>query len=161
MYQALLETQIGCAIGIEDESFLTTVTLAFSRMMFDFDRERKGQHIIVVDGDDTVWRYDEKIHNICTRLGIDPSWVVDHGWEPVSDEEFERPGLRMQMARGLLKGFQQTTGVKRPGGERQVVDLDVEQVKWSEKYGEAVAKQLRRRVDDEMADWEYLVQFKI
>lgn len=44
---------------------------------------------------------------------------------------------------------------------RQEVDVDTEQVKWVEEFGEEVAKGMRKLVDEDMEDYEFLKSKKL
>ena len=143
-------------VSPEDEDFRFLSTLGYSRVLFDLFRHL-GKDPIVVDGDDVVWRTKDMTTNVCKALGISPEGVAKE-WEPTPEDH--RP--TNPIVAGFTKTMHESHGVERPADTSlEPVSVDAEVEKWTARFGEKVAWQLKTHVNDIMPDYEYLVQFKV
>ena len=91
-----------------DEDFDFTSSLHYSRLFFYLFKSQ-GRTLVVVDGEDTVWRTKEITTNVCDAIGIDPGSVVEK-WDP-TPEHLRVPN---PVARQFLSTVYDSTGIERP-----------------------------------------------
>jgi hypothetical protein len=157
----------------DDEDFEFTSSLHYSRLFFDLFKSQ-GRTPVVVDGEDVVWRTEEMATNVCNAIGIDPSGATEQ-WEPTpSHERTPNP-----VAQHFLSTVYDSTGVERPAEKvrpsqsvvvyasdrliqpEEPLDIDAHMKKMEKKYGQEITNQLRVYIEKNMADYEYLRQFKV
>ncbi|KAK9415184.1 putative Sulfotransferase domain-containing protein [Seiridium unicorne] len=156
----------------EDEDFAAMSTLRWARIIFDaymklwegVDRkgaEAKQKFPIVIDAADVVYNTERLMLRLCHALGIDSNGI-QYQWNPVPLNEWPRDPIMqgffgdMLRSNGVLK---RTAKAGQP--EEQNLDLDAMTVLWAEEFGPEDAKTLRKRVGEEISNYEYLVQFKM
>lgn len=153
------------SLAIDDEELAIYLTFRWLRVVFDAytnHRLRNPDAVAptVVDAEDTVHRTEKLAAKLCKMWGIEEEGV-QFRWKPVPEEE--RP--RDKILRGFFTSLNNSDGIIRNagtvGGYGQCIDVDAEQRKWSEEFGNDVAAKLRRFVDLTMPDYEYLKQFRI
>jgi hypothetical protein len=106
---------------------------------------------IILDADDLIASTETILPKLAARLGLDAS-KFQYTWKIEAEEE--RKG-RSAMQRQMLSTLLDSTGVL-PEKVAGKVDLDHEEEKWKGEFGEETAARLRRRVEDAIADYEFL-----
>ena len=113
-----------------------------------------GIEPIVVESEDYVTS-PELVKEVCRRAGLEEN-AACFKWDKVPQEEQEKMDPHIQF---LLKTLMNSEGV-RPELARsnrdQEVDLDVEEEKWKEEFGEEGAKFIRMEVEAFLPDYEDL-----
>lgn len=140
--------------GGEDWKLMNAVPL--QRQLFDHFCKRDGHPPFVVDGDDVIWRNEEVRDKLAQFLDIDPQGF-SQTWQPVPEDERSED----TMLRYFLQTIDDSTGIERNSEEPPDPDLNKAYTKWSAKYGQEVADQLRGTVEGNMPHYEHMARFKI
>ncbi|PYI09172.1 hypothetical protein BO78DRAFT_395042 [Aspergillus sclerotiicarbonarius CBS 121057] len=157
-------------IGIIDAAILpgtlaTSVTLRWTRLLFDWCLEQTGSAPLLLDAHDVIHRPDA-VTKFCRLAGLDPS-KLKFEWERTtqvdsgSNSSVPQNGVPEQRdtwdaAKSImLSTLQGSSGVmkdKEPG----VIDIATEAKKWRVEFGEEMAQFVEKAVSDAMPDYEYL-----
>ena len=92
-----------------DEDFAIAASAKTYRLLFDVLRSQR-RTVIVVDGDDVLWRTADLAANVCVALGIDSGSVTDW-WDPIP--ESGRP-LDNPIVLAWTKTIWESSGIERP-----------------------------------------------
>ncbi|KAK6352959.1 hypothetical protein TWF696_004950 [Orbilia brochopaga] len=115
--------------------------------------EAKPYEVCVIDADDLLDHPKEVIQTFCEMVGLEfdegmLEWSANKGCE-----SFDK-----------WKGFHEdaigSSGL-RPRTVKKVRDAADERREWVQKYGEEAAAMIEKTAEENMADYEYLRQFKI
>ena len=97
-----------------DEDFDMICTVKAPRLLFDHFKAQ-GRRVVVVDGEDLLWRTKEMTEGLCSALGgaISPQTLSDK-WQPKSKEGIEQMNPLVYAA---TKDIQNSSGIERPAGK--------------------------------------------
>ncbi|RMZ09072.1 hypothetical protein D0862_03732 [Hortaea werneckii] len=149
-------------LEIDDEDFYLLTTYRWSRDLFDYLFQRSTssgwKRPVVIDAYDIVHRTGALTGKLCGELGLDAAGVQEQ-WTQLPREEWPDHSVVVAYTRDLLG----SSGVDRGSGKplEENFDIDVETEKWKTEFGEEVGRKLRKCVEAEMADYEYLRSFKL
>ncbi|KAI7231521.1 hypothetical protein KC330_g6384 [Hortaea werneckii] len=149
-------------LDIDDEDFYLQTTYRWSRDLFLYLLSRSTssgwRKPIVIDAYDIVHRTGALTGKLCGELGLDPAGVQEE-WKQLPREQWPDHSVVVAYTKDLLG----SSGVDRGSGKplEENFDIEVETEKWKGEFGEEVGKKLRKCVEAEMADYEYLLSFKM
>jgi len=124
------------------------LSLRRSRELYDWYLEhgtKAGITPCVIDADDLM-KDPAAVRRLCLQTGLDPE-TVQYEWE-------ERKVDDPLIAR-FLSTLNASTGIL-PGLTAEGLDIEAEKKKWVDEFGKEAGEALARRVDESMADYEYL-----
>ncbi|RMZ13215.1 hypothetical protein D0860_02661 [Hortaea werneckii] len=154
-------------LSIEDEDFYLLTTYRWSRDLLTYLHHQSTasstpstswRKPIIIDAYDVVHRTGAVTGKLCGELGLDPAGVQEC-WRKLPREEWPGHSVVVAYTRDLLGSGGVERGVGKPLEEN--FDIEVETEKWKGEFGEEVGRKLRERVEAEMADYEYLLSFKM
>jgi hypothetical protein len=124
----------------------TTLTLRFTRELYDWYSSQNGPTPRIIDADD-IMNDGDAVRKLCVQTGLDPD-AVQYEWEKrtVEDPLQARFLSTISASRGIL-----------PGLAAKGLDLEAEKRKWMAEFGEEDAEDLKGFVEGSMGDYEYLV----
>ncbi|KAI7283856.1 hypothetical protein KC345_g2682 [Hortaea werneckii] len=149
-------------LEIEDEDFYLLTTYRWSRELFAYLLHQSTSSgwpkPLVIDAYDIVHRTAQLTGKLCGELGLDPAGVQE-SWRKLPREEWPGHSVVVAYTKDLLGSGGVERGVGKPLEED--FDIEVETEKWKGEFGEEVGMKLRKCVEAEMADYEYLLSFKM
>ncbi|KAI6825718.1 hypothetical protein KC342_g10908 [Hortaea werneckii] len=149
-------------LEIDDEDFYLLTTYRWSRDLFTYLLHQSSssgwRKPLVIDAYDVVHRTSALTGKLCGELGLDPAGTQD-SWKKLPREEWPDHSVVVAYTKDLLGSSGVDRGVGKPLEEN--FDIDVETEKWKAEFGEDVGMKLRECVEAEMADYEYLLSFKM
>ncbi|KAI7489208.1 hypothetical protein KC351_g1496 [Hortaea werneckii] len=154
-------------LSIEDEDFYLLTTYRWSRDLLTYLHHQSTasstpstswRKPIIIDAYDVVHRTGAVTGKLCGELGLDPAGVQEC-WRKLPREEWPGHSVVVAYTRDLLGSGGVERGVGKPLEEN--FDIEVKTEKWKGEFGEEVGRKLRERVEAEMADYEYLLSFKM
>ncbi|EEB95361.1 hypothetical protein MPER_05680, partial [Moniliophthora perniciosa FA553] len=132
----------------------------WQRMMFDFYKAwysctegaksagPGGENLpIVIDGDKLVNDSEQQIHKLCRLLGLDPS-PIQFSWEA-------RDGFENLAYAAFLSTIGKSTGDSKP------LVLEDQAKKWATQWDDATVQEMKRRAENAMEDYEYMLKHSI
>lgn len=163
--------------AVDDEDFSLWTSLRWSRMLFDY--LRSTQHLrrqdsvhssrspkfepgfvatrpYVIDAADVASNTNAMLAATCRLLGIDFN-IISEGWTAY----FQRAASTIKKAIPSFFSASSAMAERLLGTEAITIDVDVETTKWEREFGAEVAKVLRKKVDEEMPHYRYLLNFKV
>ncbi|KAI7154025.1 hypothetical protein KC349_g7938 [Hortaea werneckii] len=149
-------------LEIDDEDFYLLTTYRWSRDLFTYllsqSTSSGWRKPMVIDAYDIVHRTGALTGKLCGELGLDPAGTQE-SWKKLPREEWPDHSVVVAYTKDLLG----SSGVDRGSGKplEENFDLDVETEKWKAEFGDDVGMKLRKCVEAEMADYEYLRSFKM
>ncbi|KAI7369686.1 hypothetical protein KC354_g1758 [Hortaea werneckii] len=149
-------------LQIDDEDFYLLTTYRWSRDLFTYLLHRSTssgwRKPIVIDAYDVVHRTGALTGKLCGELVLDPAGAQEK-WRQLPREEWPDHSVVVAYTKDLLG----SSGVERGSGKplEEDFDIDVETEKWKGEFGDEVGMKLRKCVEAEMADYEYLRSFKM
>ncbi|KAJ8075725.1 hypothetical protein AAF712_004612 [Marasmius tenuissimus] len=159
-YRALRE--MGGEISNLDFPVLTSYKL--TRLVFDSykayaDSMEQGDIAnvplpIVVDGEKLVKDPQGQMKKVCDTLGLDEGGIR-YNW----DSPEMRKGTKLGNA--FFKTLNESNGVVPNPKYDKPIDIESETVKWAQEWDEEIAKALRKRVEGDMEDYQYLLQYSV
>ncbi|KAI6865324.1 hypothetical protein KC338_g5131 [Hortaea werneckii] len=155
-------------LSIEDEDFYLLTTFRWSRDLYTYlhhqstnsspDNFSGWRKPLVIDAYDVVHRTAQLTGKLCREFGLDAAGVQEK-WRKLPREEWPGHSVVVAYTRDLLGSGGVERGVGKPLEED--FDIEVETEKWKGEFGEEVGMKLRECVEAEMADYEYLLSFKM
>ncbi|KAI7637872.1 hypothetical protein KC343_g471 [Hortaea werneckii] len=149
-------------LSIDDEDFYLLTTNRWSRELLTYLLHRctasGWRKPLVIDAYDVVHRTGAVTGRLCGELGLDPAGVQER-WRQLPREEWPGHSVVVAYTRDLLGSGGVERGVGKPLEED--FDIEVETEKWKGEFGNEVGMKLRKCVEAEMADYEYLRSFKM
>ncbi|KAK1217042.1 hypothetical protein PQX77_020316 [Marasmius sp. AFHP31] len=159
-YRALRE--MGGEISYLDFPVLTSYKL--TRLVFDSYKayaasmEKSGIANallpIVVDGEKLVKDPQGQMKKVCDALGLDEGGIR-YNW----DSPEMRKGTKLGNA--FFKTLNGSNGVVPNSKYDMPIDIESETLKWAQEWDEVTAKALRKRVEEDMEDYQYLLQCSV
>ncbi|KAI7187652.1 hypothetical protein KC363_g5864 [Hortaea werneckii] len=149
-------------LQIDDEDFYLLTTYRWSRDLFTYLRHQSTslgwRKPIVIDAYDVVHRTGALTGKLCGELGLDPAGAQER-WRQLPREEWPDHSVVVAYTKDLLG----SSGVERGKGKplEENFDIEAETEKWKGEFGDEVGMKLRKCVEVEMADYEYLRSFKM
>ncbi|KAK5128822.1 hypothetical protein LTR85_000155 [Meristemomyces frigidus] len=141
-----------------DEDFRVLCSVRWTRIMWDFFAAHPAaREPILIDADDLLVDAKAHVPKICGLLGISADGV-EYSWDAVPKDYW--PDDSLGITRVFIGSLLASTGLMQ-AAKAGAVDIAVETAKWEKEFGPEAAKGLRARVDAEMEDYEYLMQFKL
>ena len=168
----------------DDDEVTLWTSMRWARMLFDY--MRTSQHMqrvpgrrrhslaspvvsswpFVLDDTDVTDNTHATLATLCRVLGIEGDGASN--WDP--GRHFRRAGekLRRSSKDNVFDAYtrrvsivqQEGTG-RRHSVTEPTVSIDTEYQKWKEQFGEAIAKEIRRKVEEEMPHYDYLKKFRL
>lgn len=162
---------------VDDDDFSLWTSLRWSRMLFDY--LRSTQHLrrqdsvhsnrgakfepgyvatrpYVIDATDVASNTNAMLVATCRLLGIDVN-VISQGWMAY----FQKAASTLRKAIPSFFTAQSAMAERLLGTPATTIDLDVETKKWEREFGKDVAEMLRKKVNEEMVHYRYLLNFKV
>ncbi|KAI7398618.1 hypothetical protein KC336_g15255 [Hortaea werneckii] len=142
--------------------FYLLTTYRWSRDLFSYLRSQSTssgwRELIVIDAYDVVHRTGTLTGTLCGELGLDPAGAQER-WRQLPREEWPDHSVVVAYTKDLLG----SSGVERDKGKplEEKFDIEAETEKWKGEFGGEVGMKLRKCVEAEMADYEYLRSFKM
>ncbi|PKS12954.1 hypothetical protein jhhlp_000295 [Lomentospora prolificans] len=130
------------------------------RRLFDYliaegvvDRE----NLVVLDADDMLDNPEAAIKAYCERVGIDfsPSML---NW---SEDDAQHATQAFEKWNGFHNDAIKSSSLKPRSHAQKTCTPESEDEEWKQKYGEEAQKVIRKTVEDNVADFEYLKQFAL
>ncbi|TKA25900.1 hypothetical protein B0A50_05655 [Salinomyces thailandicus] len=147
-------------LQIEDEDFWLLTTYKWSRLLFDHlhRNSAEGPAPVVVDAYDVVHNTDKLASMLCKKFDLDLQ-AVQQTWEKLPKEQWPDHSVVVGYTKDLLA----SNGVQRGSGVplEDAFDIDAETVKWTAEFGPETALKMKKCVEAEMSDYEYLRSFKV
>ncbi|KAK4896237.1 hypothetical protein LTR27_005759 [Elasticomyces elasticus] len=143
-------------LQIEDEDFIMQISLRWTRLMMDYYRAQ-GRKPILVDAEDVLDHAEVLMPKLCGLLGIDAAGIV-YSWDAIPKEQW--PQDDAGIVETFIGTFMSSSGIMKRES-RDPVNIEVETQKWAKLYDDDIASRLKGRVEAEMADYEYLRQFRL
>ncbi|KAG7085949.1 hypothetical protein E1B28_003477 [Marasmius oreades] len=140
----------------DDPGISLSCTYKWSRVLFDFFRGA-GQVVGVVDGDEMVNDTEGVMIKLCGLIGVDGS-LIQYEWKP---KALCTPMNEEMNEHVYLKALYESTGIIRDKQKIEPLVLEDEVQKWTVEWGEDMADRLKGFVEDAMADYDYLFQFRL
>ncbi|KAF5235949.1 hypothetical protein FANTH_11457 [Fusarium anthophilum] len=113
-------------------------------------------NLVVIDADDLLDNPEKTIRLYCEKTGIDfkPEMLE---W---SDEDCSYATIAFQKWNGWHNDAIKSSAL-RPRTHHQTMTTESEDKEWTAKYGPEAQKVIRKTVEDNVADYEYLKQFAL
>ncbi|KAF4951816.1 hypothetical protein FGADI_7186 [Fusarium gaditjirri] len=113
-------------------------------------------NLVVVDADDLLDNPEKTIRLYCEKTGIDfkPEMLE---W---NDEDCNYATIAFQKWNGWHNDAIKSSAL-RPRTHHQTMTTESEDKEWTAKYGPEAQKVIRKTVEDNVADYEYLKQFAL
>lgn len=130
----------------QNPKFRATMTLRYSRALYDwYCTHGTSQKPLVIDADE-IMKDRGAVQQLCLQTGLDPD-AIQYQW----DEEHEADPIKLAFVSRINAS---TTIIK--GLDAEQLDVAVEKAKWVHQFGEDVAEDLAKLVEDAMPDYKYL-----
>jgi hypothetical protein len=131
---------------VSDYFASTTLTLRFTRELYDWYSAQSGPVPRIIDADD-IMNDRDAVRKLCVQTGLNPD-AVQYEWEErkVEDPLMARFLSTINASKGIL-----------PGLAAKGLDLQVEKEKWKMEFSDEDGEALARFVGDAIGDYEYLV----
>ncbi|KAI5361287.1 Putative P-loop containing nucleoside triphosphate hydrolase [Septoria linicola] len=146
--------------GSDDKSKEATIkanmTYKFHRTLYNFYVSR-GVRPILIDADDLIVHTQAITQKLAQQIGLDPSKLL-YEWEALSEAELAKQEVQFRI---MLSSLHASKGVQ---ADKLGCDAGTptEQVpRWTEKFGEKAALELKERVEASLADYEWLCKRKM
>ncbi|KAI7369572.1 hypothetical protein KC354_g1833 [Hortaea werneckii] len=149
-------------LEIDDEDFYLLTTYRWSRDLLTYLLHQSAssgwRKPIVIDAYDIVHQTGALTGKLCGELGLDPAGTQE-SWKKLPREQWPDHSVVVAYTKDLLG----SSGVHRGSGKplEENFNIDVETEKWKAEFGEEVGMKLRKCVEAELADYEYLRSFKM
>ncbi|KAF4494129.1 uncharacterized protein FTJAE_10900, partial [Fusarium tjaetaba] len=113
-------------------------------------------NLVVIDADDLLDNPEKTIRLYCEKTGIDfkPEMLE---W---NDEDCNYATIAFQKWNGWHNDAIKSSAL-RPRTHHQTMTTESEDKEWTAKYGPEAQKVIRKTVEDNVADYEYLKQFAL
>ncbi|TKA28163.1 hypothetical protein B0A50_04134 [Salinomyces thailandicus] len=106
---------------------------------------------IIIDANDVLNNAPALCSRLCREFGIDENGI-QYTWQPLLEKERHNDPVKAHFGQSILG----SSGIK--AAIETNIDLDAEEASWCKEFDETVAGQMRKRVDEEIEDYQYLVQ---
>ncbi|KAI0123276.1 hypothetical protein BJ170DRAFT_104400 [Xylariales sp. AK1849] len=157
-------------LDADDEDFAAMTSLRWARILFDAHNEswkaansdgavNSSKCPIIVDALDVIHNTEELLPKLCELIRIDPAGIQYH-WDPVPRDQWPQDPIMRGFFKDMLSSSEVQRGSTRKP-EEEYMNLDTKTTEWVEEFGTETARSLRRRVDEEMTNYQYLRQFKL
>ena len=150
MYPSAIRAQRSVKMGGNPDTRFGHMMLSLcrSRELYDWYLEhgiKVGITPRVIDADD-IMKDPAAVRKLCLQTGLDPE-AVQYEWEErkVEDPLISRFLSTINASKGIL-----------PGLTAEGLDIEAEKKKWVDEFGKEAGEALARKVDESMADYEYL-----
>ncbi|KAF4336723.1 hypothetical protein FBEOM_9423 [Fusarium beomiforme] len=113
-------------------------------------------NLVVIDADDLLDNPEKTIRLYCEKTGIDfkPEMLE---W---NDEDCNYATIAFQKWNGWHNDAIKSSAL-RPRTHHQTMTTETEDMEWTAKFGPEAQKVIRKTVEDNVADYEYLKQFAL
>ncbi|KAL0572880.1 hypothetical protein V5O48_009074 [Marasmius crinis-equi] len=142
-----------------DADFPVESSFKWQRMVYDcykawFSSREGGDESlpIVIDGDKLISDPRGQMENLCKRVGLDPAGI-EYTWE------VQAPDTQMQAV--FFRTLYESTSVIQGEKSAKSPVLEDEVKEWVKEWDEETARELKRRTELYLPDYEYLLQRSI
>lgn len=142
-------------IDLTDRSWSFYTTYQYSRQLYDWFLSSgcSTSKPIVVDADD-ILENGPTIKNLCVAIGMDETKIL-YKWDTIQAPE--NAGRREL---DFMSGYWSSTSVDSSKSSRGI-NLETVYTRWEKDFDATVANELRKIVEDSMADYNYLKDKKV
>lgn len=118
----------------------------------------RSVEICVIDADDLLDNPEGIISKFCESVGIEynPSMLI---WDNEEDHKYAKNAF--EKWRGFHEDAINSTELKAREHKKKQLSEEEEYAGWVKKYGEDAAKVIKKTVEDNLADYEYMKQFAV
>ncbi|KAL0068209.1 hypothetical protein AAF712_004594 [Marasmius tenuissimus] len=109
---------------------------------------------IVVDGEKLVKNPQGQMKKVCDILGLDEGGIR-YNWDK------PEIGKGTKAGDAFLKTLNESNGVVLDPKYNKPLDIETEEAEWVEEWDEDTAKVLRKKVQEAMEDYQYLLQYSV
>ncbi|KAJ6093041.1 hypothetical protein N7486_008330 [Penicillium sp. IBT 16267x] len=164
MYRAMVKVAESGKLdedGVRGASF-TNMDMHWTRLLYDWCMEQPDAPVQppIIDAHDLIHN-PEVVLKFCEQTGLDKS-VVQFEWAGKNDKKSDKWGAGdpnasavLNAANVMLSTLENSSGIVKEKAP-EVIDIDVEAVKWREEFGEEIGGLIEEYVRKSMPDYEYL-----
>lgn len=150
---ARAETDTGKADGPMDVRVHIFAHLWYSRELYEWYLNTPGAPVPKVISADDIMTRPDVVRQLCTEVGLDPA-KIQYEWEtreaPEGNMDIKRFASTIYASKGIL-----------PGYDSKGFDLEEKTAKWREEFGVEAGEFLARRVEEAMADYDWLMERRV